>query len=310
MSIAQDECRVDGLLSKSAEAGTMAGLVTMFANRQFQDHRDSYWSQPLSLMFMDNRRFSLTEITQGSFRASRPTRSSVESGGGEHHRDITGGGARAAVFGVSDGLVSNVALILGVAGAHPSAPFVAVAGLAGLVGGSLSMAMGEYVSMKAQRELFERELRAEEREIKRRPEAEQRELVQRYRSKGVPQQLAEDFAGYIMQDPALALDTHAREELGIDPSSIGSPIQAASSSLFSFAFGALVPLLPWFFITGTAALFLSVVLGAVAAVLVGVLLAKFTGRSWIRTAFRQLLLSGIAAGFTYLVGHFIGASSL
>lgn len=258
---------------------------------------------------MGNRRFSLTEITHGSFKASRPARSSAEPGAGEHHRDITGGGARAAVFGVSDGLVSNVALILGVAGAHPSAPFVIVAGLAGLIGGSLSMAMGEYVSMKAQRELFERELRAEEREIKRRPEAEQRELVQLYRSKGVPQQLAEDFAGYIMQDPALALDTHAREELGIDPSSIGSPIQAASSSLISFAFGAIIPLLPWFFTTGTPGLFFSVGLGAVAAVLVGVLLAKFTGRSWIRTAFRQLLLSGIAAGFTYLVGHLIGAGA-
>lgn len=255
---------------------------------------------------MGNRRFSITELAHNNTKASRSAKLSTEAVGAEHHRDITGGGARAAVFGVSDGLVSNIALILGVAGAHPSAPFVMVAGLAGLVGGSLSMAMGEYVSMQAQKELFERELRVEAGEIKRRPEAEHRELVQRYRSKGVPQQLAEDFAGYIMQDPVLALHTHAREELGIDPSSIGSPIQAAVSSLFSFAIGAVVPLIPWFFSTGNTAVALSVVLGVVGAFCVGILLARFTGRSWFKTAFRQFLLSGIAASITYLIGHLIG----
>lgn len=251
---------------------------------------------------------SVTEFMHRATKASRPT--SPSGDGPEHHRDITGGGARAAVFGVSDGLVSNVALILGVAGAHPSSPFVVVAGLAGLVGGALSMAMGEYVSMKAQKELFEKEIAIEANEIKKRPDAERRELVQLYRKKGVPQDVAENFAKYIMLDPDLALITHAREELGIDPSSIGSPYQAASSSFVSFAVGAVVPLVPWFFATGLVALYLSIVLGASSAILVGILLARFTGRSVVRTAARQLLLSSFAAAVTFLIGHMIGAASL
>lgn len=253
---------------------------------------------------MNSRRFSVTEFIHRSTKASRTGTYSTD--GSVHHRDITGGGARAAVFGVSDGLVSNVALILGVAGAHPSAPFIRVAGLAGLIGGSLSMAIGEYVSMKAQQELFEREIAAEANEIDKRPEAERRELVQLYRKKGVPQQLAEDFAKYIMNDPELALKTHAREELGIDPSSIGSPVQAALASLFSFAVGASLPLLPWFFVTGNQGVIYSIIFGVVGAVSVGSLLARFTGRSWFKTVMRQLVLSGVAAGVTYLIGHLIG----
>ncbi len=225
---------------------------------------------------------------------------------GVRHRDITGGGARAAVFGVSDGLVSNVALILGVAGAHPSAPFVRVAGLAGLIGGALSMALGEYVSMKAQRELFEKEIALEAHEIKTRPDFERRELVQLYRRKGVPKELAEDFAEHIMGDPELALNTHAREELGIDPSSIGSPIQASSASFVSFGIGAIVPLMPWFFATGTTGVLLTIVLAFISAASIGALLAVFTGRSLFKTMVRQVLLSGIAAGITYLLGHLVG----
>ncbi len=225
---------------------------------------------------------------------------------GVRHRDITGGGARAAVFGVSDGLVSNVALILGVAGAHPSAPFVKVAGLAGLIGGALSMALGEYVSMKAQKELFEKEIALEAHEIKTRPDFERRELVQMYRRKGVPKEVAEDFAEHIMKDPELALNTHAREELGIDPTSIGSPIQASLASFGSFAVGAILPLFPWFFATGTAGIMLTIILAFVGAASVGALLAVFTGRSLLRTIARQVVLSGVAAGITYALGHLVG----
>lgn len=253
---------------------------------------------------MGSQRFSVTEFMHRSIQNSRAGTSNTD--GSDHHRDITGGGARAAVFGVSDGLVSNIALILGVAGAHPSAPFVRVAGLAGLIGGSLSMAIGEYISMKAQRELFEKEIALEANELVKRPEAERRELVQLYRKKGVPQQLAEDFAKYIMGDPDLALITHAREELGIDPSSIGSPIQAAFSSFVSFAIGAFLPLLPWFFLTGNQGVVYSIILGVGGALSIGSLLAKFTGRSWVKTAIRQLILSGLAAGVTFVAGHLVG----
>src|SRR5690348_1016432 len=159
-----------------------------------------------------------------------------------HHRDIQGGAARAAVFGVSDGLTSNVSLILGIAGANPTSGFVRLAGLAGLVAGSFSMAAGEYLSMKAQTELFEAELDLERREIDRRPESERRELAAIYRSRGVDRDTAEKLATEMHRDPDLALETHAREELGINPDSLGSPVQAAVSSFLSFAVGALVPL--------------------------------------------------------------------
>src|SRR5438477_7131808 len=149
-----------------------------------------------------------------------------------HHRDIRGGTARAAVFGVSDGLVSNVSLVLGVAaGSHYAQGPVRLAGLAGLIAGAVSMAIGEYVSMTAQAELFQRELDLERREIKRVPEAERRELAHIYRSRGVEPDTADELASQVMRNPDLALETHAREELGIHPAALGSPIGAASSSL-------------------------------------------------------------------------------
>ncbi len=254
---------------------------------------------------MTGQRFSITELMHRN--GNKASREVVPAGDvGVRHRDITGGGARAAVFGVSDGLVSNVALILGVAGAHPSAPFVKVAGMAGLIGGALSMALGEYVSMKAQRELFEKEIALEAHEIRTRPEFERRELVQLYRLKGVPRQVAEDFVEHIMKDPETALHTHAREELGVDPTSIGSPIEASLASFGSFGIGAVLPLLPWFFSTGNTGVLFTIILGFLGATSVGVLLAIFTGRSFFKTVFRQVLLSGAAAAITYFLGHLVG----
>src|SRR5438874_4331611 len=195
-----------------------------------------------------------------------------------HHRNVQGGTARAAVFGISDGLVSNVSLILGVAGANPGAGVVRLAGLAGLIAGAVSMAAGEYVSMKAQTELYERELDLERRELRRNPHVETVELTQIYQSRGVDPDRARELAQQMMADPELALQTHAREELGIDPDKLGSATAAAVSSFVAFAIGALLPLLPWFFGSGTAATIASIVLGAVASVVVGALLARFTGR--------------------------------
>lgn len=226
-----------------------------------------------------------------------------------HHRNIQGGSARAAVFGISDGLVSNVSLILGVAGAGPSSGVVRLAGLAGLVGGAFSMAAGEYVSMRAQTELLERELDLERTEIARRPENERRELVQIYRSRGIDAALAEDLATEMHRDPNLALQTHAREELGIDPESLGSPTSAALSSFLAFAAGALVPLVPWFFASGNGAVVASIVLGVLAALGVGFALARFTGRSTVRSALRQLAIAAAAAAVTYAVGKAVGGTS-
>jgi VIT1/CCC1 family predicted Fe2+/Mn2+ transporter len=228
----------------------------------------------------------------------------------EHHRAIGTGGARAAVFGVSDGLVTNVALILGMAAAHPGGSVVRLAGLAGLVAGSFSMSAGEYVSMRAQKELFERELALEKREIQNRPEGERSELARIYESRGIDPDTAWRLASEMMRTPELALETHAREELGITPSGLGSPIQAAVLSSLTFAVGALLPLLPWLVSGGTGATVASVVIGAVAALAVGAALALFTDRAWWRSAFRQLAISAVAAAVTFGIGHAVGASAL
>jgi VIT1/CCC1 family predicted Fe2+/Mn2+ transporter len=227
-----------------------------------------------------------------------------------HHRDIRGGTARAAVFGVSDGLVSNVALILGVAaGSHYDHAAVRLAGLAGLVSGAVSMAIGEYISMKAQAELFERELELERREISRRPESERRELAHIYRSRGVDADTADELASQMMRDPELALETHAREELGIDPKALGSPLGAASSSFGSFAVGALAPLMPWFFGGGHGYAAATLLIGAVAALLVGAALARFTGRPVVWSAVRQLLFAAAGAAVAYGVGSAFGVGT-
>lgn len=223
-----------------------------------------------------------------------------------HHRDIGGGGARAAVFGISDGLVTNVSLVLGMAGANPGGSIVRLAGVAGLIAGSFSMAAGEYLSMTAQRELMERELEVERRALERHPKGEAAELRSMYVRRGIDPTVADDMVNEVMQDPELALETHAREELGISTKTLGSPWQAAVASFVTFALGALIPLLPWLIGSGTAAIVASVVLGAVAAVVVGAVLARFTERAVVPSALRQLAVTAVAAGVTFGVGRAIG----
>jgi VIT1/CCC1 family predicted Fe2+/Mn2+ transporter len=225
-----------------------------------------------------------------------------------HHRDIQGGAARAAVLGVSDGLVTNVSLILGVAGANTGPGAVRLAGLAGLLAGAFSMAAGEYVSMKAQSELLERELEMEALELRRSPDAERAELTQLYESRGVDPDVAGELATEMMRTPELALETHAREELGVDPSSLGNPYQAAFASAGSFAAGALVPLVPWFFASGVVAVMVSLVLGAAASILIGTALARYTGRSAVHSSVRQLIVTVAAASVTYGLGALVGTS--
>ncbi len=223
-----------------------------------------------------------------------------------HHRNIARGSYRAAVFGVSDGLVSNVALILGVAGASSGQELVRVAGIAGLIAGAVSMAAGEYVSMQAQRELLERELEMERQEHARNPEHEVEELAEIYESRGVAQDTALEMAANIMADPEKALEVHAREEMGIDPNELGNPLLAAVSSFLAFAIGAVLPLLPWFFGGGNGAIVASVVLGVVGAIMVGSALALATSRSVVRGSLRQLAIAGAAAAVTFGIGSAVG----
>ena len=224
------------------------------------------------------------------------------------HRDVQGGAARAAVFGISDGLVSNVALILGIAGASSDPTFVRVAGVSGLLAGAISMAAGEYVSLRAQAELVERELEIERRSIAENPEAETAELAAIYRERGLDPDHADQVAEGLMADPEVALDVHAREELGVNPTQLGNPMVASASSFGSFALGAFVPLVPWLGGGGNNAVWASVILGLTVAALVGAVLARLTERSVVRTVVRQLLVVGGACGATYLIGTALGTS--
>lgn len=224
------------------------------------------------------------------------------------HRGVQGGQARAAVFGVSDGLVSNVALILGVAAAGSDADTVILAGLTGLLAGAASMAAGEYVSVKAQAELVEREIEIERVSIAEDPEMEQRELAAIYRKRGLDASEADTLASAVMADPEVALDVHAREELGVDPDETGDPAGAAIASFAAFTIGAVLPLIPWFFLEGTAATILSVAVGIIASAIVGVTLASFTKRSAVRTAARQVGFAVGACLLTFAIGSLFGAT--
>jgi vacuolar iron transporter family protein len=226
-----------------------------------------------------------------------------------HHRDVQGGAARAAVFGISDGLVSNMGLILGVAGADPQPAVVRLAGLAGLIAGAISMAAGEYNSMRVQSELLLRELRIEARELRRRPEHETQELAAIYEQRGLAPEQARDVAEALMSDPDMALEAHAREELGIDPQQLGSPRAAAVSSFFAFSVGALIPLVPWFITSGNAAKVASLVLGVAAAAVVGWLIGRSTDRPIVRAIVRQVLFTVIPALITFAIGNALGVGT-
>lgn len=216
-----------------------------------------------------------------------------------------GGASRAPVFGISDGLLTNISLILGVVGAHPAAGVVRLAGFAGLVAGAFSMAAGEYVSMTAQKELIHRELDVERKALRDSPKQELAELVAVYEQRGVCREVAEEVAEALMSTPERALETHSREELGVNPRQTGEPKKAAASSFVSFAVGAVIPLLPWFFISGVGAILASIVLGTVSALAIGWGLGVATGRSPWKGALRKFGIAAVAAAVTYGVGSLL-----
>ena len=230
----------------------------------------------------------------------------------EHrHRGLGGGGnLRAAVFGVNDGLVSNASLILGVAGASSDPHVVMLTGVAGMAAGAFAMAAGEYVSVQSQRELYEYQIGLERDELKQYPEAEAQELALIYAAKGLPAKEADKLAQRLVADPEHALDTLAREELGLNPGELGFPFGAAASSFVSFGLGALIPLAPWLLArTSTQAFTLAITIPAVALFVVGATLSLFTGRNALWSGLRMLALGAIAGGVTYGIGHLLGVAS-
>ena len=233
---------------------------------------------------------------------------SIEDVGRRHHKvgGSHNGNLRAAVFGANDGLVSNASLILGVAGATADPHLITISGMAGLLAGAFSMAAGEYVSVRSQREMFERQIAAERDELARYPLEEAAELALIYEARGVGKKDAERVARSIIANPESALDTLAREELGLDPTQLGSPTGAALSSFLSFAVGAIIPLGPFVLGAGAYALRISIVLAALALFGIGATISLFTGRGALRGGLRMLLIGGAAAATTFFIGRLFG----
>jgi VIT1/CCC1 family predicted Fe2+/Mn2+ transporter len=224
------------------------------------------------------------------------------------HRTGYGGSLRAVVFGANDGLVSNFSLVMGIAGANAEPRFVLLAGIAGLLAGASSMAAGEFVSVQSQREVYEQQIAIEREELEMSPEEEKEELSLIYQAKGVPKIEAEELANRIVSNPETAIDTLAREELGLDPSGLGSPWLAAASSFIAFAFGAAIPVIPYLITSGNTAFITSAMLCGASLFVVGGLISLFTGRNFFFSGFRMLGIGALAAGATYLIGKLLGVS--
>jgi VIT1/CCC1 family predicted Fe2+/Mn2+ transporter len=240
----------------------------------------------------------------------RPARGPAAIAGAERwHRSARSGTLRAVIFGVSDGLVSNLALVMGIAGASRQAEFVLLAGIAGLLAGAFSMAAGEYISMQSQRELFERQIELERAEMEAMPEEEEAELAAVYRAKGFDAAEAARIAHRLFADPETALDTLVREELGLDPDELGSPWKAAAGSFAAFAIGAVIPVIPFLFGGGPAVLAASLGLSLIALFGVGAAVSLLTGRGALFSGFRQLGIGLGAALVTFTIGSIIGVGA-
>jgi VIT1/CCC1 family predicted Fe2+/Mn2+ transporter len=223
------------------------------------------------------------------------------------HRGATGNALRAAVLGANDGLVSNLSLVMGVAGAAAAERTILLAGLAGLVAGACSMAMGEWLSVASSRELYEKQIATEAAELVQSPEEEMEELALIYQAKGLNETEARALARRLLSQKDVALDTLVREELGIDPRQLGGSAWAAAGTSFSlFALGAIFPVAPFFFLTGSAAVIASLALSGVALAAIGTGTSLFTGRGLFFSASRQLAIGYAAALVTYGIGRFAG----
>lgn len=224
------------------------------------------------------------------------------------HRSVSGGLARAAVFGISDGLVSNVSLVIGFAGSSVGGNVVRLAGIAGAIAGAASMAAGEWVSVSAQNELVTREIEIERRELKVNTAAETVELAKMYENHGMEPNRAAAAAADVMRDPDAALTVHVREELGVDPGVLPSAMYAALLSLVCFIFGALLPVIPWYIGSGFGASVASVSIGVVAAAFVGAFIGRYAERSIVKSALRQVVILLVACGVTFLIGKLFNVS--
>ena len=272
----------------------------------------AYDNQPEA--FTDSGRMSAEEKSHARLMAAISDRKNG-LGGSEvaqlegRHRATGGNALRAAVLGANDGLVSVLSLTMGAAGANLPGHGVLITGIAGLLAGASSMALGEWLSVQSSRELYQNQIKIEAEEIENAPKEEQEELSLIYMSKGLPEERAHELASHMMGDKANILDTLSREELGIDPKELGgSPWVAAITSFFLFSAGAIIPLFPYIFLQGLVAIIISLALGALALFLTGAAITLLTGKSIWVSGFRQVLIGLIAAGLVFGVGKLIGVS--
>ncbi len=280
----------------------VSSLVQALEGDEQEAYADQLTPETAAIAADEREHAQIWQQLEGPARRRAPSSLSQEA----WHRGGRSGTLRAAVFGVNDGLVSNLSLVMGVAGAVSDNGVILLAGIAGLLAGAFSMAAGEYISMQSQRELFERQISIEREEMRIMPDEEQRELARIYRAKGVPRQEAERIAERLMEDPEQALDTKVREELGLDPEELGSPWGAAGSSFSAFAIGAVIPILPFLVTLGTPAL-VGALAGSFAALfVVGALVSLVTGRGMLFSGSRQVAIGAIAATVTYVIGTLLG----
>jgi VIT1/CCC1 family predicted Fe2+/Mn2+ transporter len=227
----------------------------------------------------------------------------------KRHRSVGGNALRAAVLGGNDGLVSNFSLVMGIAGATSGQDEVLLAGMAGLLAGALSMALGEWISVKSSQELYENQMELELEELETNPEGEQKELALIYMTKGIPEAQAQQMAADIMKNKGNAHEMLIKEELGINPEDLkGSAMEAALTSFFLFAIGAIIPVFPFFFWGGMQAVIISTVMSAAGLFLIGAAITLFTGKSVWFSGFRQVVFGLIAAAITFGIGKWIGVS--
>ena len=291
--------------AREAPTAVAADLTDAMAAMAADEHRHAETWRRLGERPTGDEGAATTDDAQrrGRVAASAAEITKVES----WHR----GGAgtlRAIVFGASDGLVSNLSLVMGVAGATSEPSFILLSGIAGLLAGAFSMAAGEYISVRSQVEVLERQIALERAELAAIPDEEFEELVAIYRSKGLPEADARRFAEHIFQDPELALQTMVREELGLDQNGMSSPRAAAGGSFLAFTIGAVIPVIPFLFGSGGVALAFSFGLSLVALFTLGALVSLLTGRSLLFSGLRQVGLGAAAAIVTFLVGRVIGVS--
>jgi len=228
---------------------------------------------------------------------------------GRRHNSFGGGTLRAGVFGVNDGLVSNTCLVMGVAGAAAEPSVIVLTGVAGLLAGAFSMAAGEFISMLSQREMFEHQISQEADELKRYPKEEAEELALIYAARGIPSEEARNMAAHLIANPDKALDTLAREELGLNPYDLGSPVGAALSSFVAFAIGASLPLIPFLLGSGSKSVLMAAAISGTALFIVGALLSLFSGKNAWLSGLRMLAIGAVAAAATYGIGSLFNVST-